>query len=161
MTGPEQQPPPEPSHPAGRADAAHPEDPTGPTRPTGPAETAAEAPRPLRLCDVRPVAASDPSAAGAVWKLAESGRQLDANLVRLPPHERVEAHAEPDLDVLLLVVAGHGTLSAPGRTEQLGDGALFWLPHGSTRGLAAGEDGLSYLTVHRRRPGMQIRSRQD
>ncbi|CAM5587687.1 hypothetical protein SHIRM173S_01264 [Streptomyces hirsutus] len=34
----------------------------------------------------------------------------------------------------------------------------MWLPHGSTRALAAGGR-LTYLTVHRRRPGMQISRR--
>jgi hypothetical protein len=38
---------------------------------------------------------------------------------------------------------------------------VVWLPHGSTRGVTAGADGLAYLTVHRRRPGMQIRRRGD
>ncbi|MFE4537148.1 hypothetical protein ACFRKB_19040 [Streptomyces scopuliridis] len=41
---------------------------------------------------------------GALWRLAEAGRQLDATVVRLPPGAAaVEEHAEPDLDVLLLV----------------------------------------------------------
>lgn len=43
---------------------------------------------------------------GALWRLAEEGRQLDANVVRLPPHGRVAEHVEPDLDVLLYVTAG-------------------------------------------------------
>ncbi|GAA3245967.1 hypothetical protein GCM10020256_73340 [Streptomyces thermocoprophilus] len=49
-------------------------------------------------------------ATGALWKLAESGRQLDANVVRLAPGTRVAPHVEPDLDVLLVVVAGDGML---------------------------------------------------
>lgn len=118
-----------------------------------------DAPGVRPLCDVRALAGLDPAPAGALWKLAEPGRQLDANLVHLPAGERVEAHAEPDLDVLLLVVAGGGALETPEGTERLADGALFWLPRGSTRAVAAGPDGLSYLTVHRRRPGMQIRPR--
>lgn len=121
---------------------------------------ATPAPVPRRLCDVRDIAGQDPQSAGALWKLAEPGRQLDANLVHLPPGERVETHAEPDLDVLLLVVAGRATLTSPDTAaEELADGALVWLPHGSARSLAAGPEGLSYLTVHRRRPGMQIRRR--
>jgi quercetin dioxygenase-like cupin family protein len=110
------------------------------------------------LCDLHALAGVDPAPAGALWKLTEAGRQLDANLVHLPAHERVETHAEPDLDVLLLVVAGHGALGTTDRTEEeLAVGALFWLPHGSARRITASADGLSYLTVHRRRPGMQIR----
>ncbi|MFF8610468.1 cupin domain-containing protein [Streptomyces sp. NPDC015346] len=99
----------------------------------------------------------DPERAGAVWRLSEPGRQLDANIVRLPPGRRVDAHTEPDLDVLLLVVTGDATLVTAEGPVPLGEGALTWLPHGSTRALVAGEQGMSYLTVHRRRPGMRIR----
>jgi quercetin dioxygenase-like cupin family protein len=114
--------------------------------------------RPGVLCDLSElVAGAGPDAAGALWRLAESGRQLDANVVRLPAGRRVGTHAEPDLDVLLLVVAGGGTLHAAEGARPLTPGLLLWLPHGSTRDLAAGPDGLAYLTVHRRRPGMQIR----
>jgi quercetin dioxygenase-like cupin family protein len=121
-----------------------------------PADPAGAGPAPLLLCDVQALADGAPAPAGALWKLAESGRQLDANLVHLPPDESVASHREPDLDVLLLVVAGGGTLSSPDGVQPLGAGALLWLPHGSTRRIDAGPDGLSYLTVHRRRPGMRI-----
>ncbi|MDQ0834444.1 quercetin dioxygenase-like cupin family protein [Streptomyces achromogenes] len=124
-----------------------------------PSPRSAPSPTPRLLCDVHALAGADPASAGAVWKLTESGRQLDANLVHLPAHQCVETHAEPDLDVLLLIVAGHGILGTSDRTEPLTGGALFWLPHGSTRRITASADGLSYLTVHRRRPGMQIRPR--
>jgi hypothetical protein len=33
---------------------------------------------------------------------------------------------------------------------------LLWMPQQSTRALAAGPDGLTYLTVHRRRAGVVI-----
>ncbi|MGJ3562172.1 AraC family ligand binding domain-containing protein [Streptomyces sp. INA 01156] len=94
--------------------------------------------------------------AGALWRLAEPGRQLDANVVRIPPGRRVDTHREPDLDVLLLVLAGEGSLTAPDGTQPLRAGTLIWLPHGSTRSLAADDEGLTYLTVHRRRPGLRI-----
>ncbi|MEU5205224.1 AraC family ligand binding domain-containing protein [Streptomyces pseudogriseolus] len=117
------------------------------------------APLPRILCDTAALAAAaGDDRAGALWRLAESGRQLDANVVRLPPGHRVDTHREPDLDVLLLVLAGHGTLTAPDGEHPLPTGTLTWLPHGSTRSLAAGPDGLTYLTVHRRRPGMTIRT---
>ncbi|MGA5525779.1 hypothetical protein [Streptomyces pseudogriseolus] len=120
-----------------------------------------ETPLPRILCDTAALAAAvGGDRAGALWRLAESGRQLDANVVRLPPGHRVDTHREPDLDVLLLVLAGHGTLTAPDGEHPLPTGALTWLPHGSTRSLSAGPAGLTYLTVHRRRPGMTIRARE-
>ncbi|GAB3175960.1 cupin domain-containing protein [Streptomyces incanus] len=116
-----------------------------------------EIPLPRTLCDTAALAALEDAPAGALWRLAESGRQLDANVVRIPPGRQVDTHREPDLDVLLLVLSGEGSLTAPDGTRPLRAGALTWLPHGSTRALAAGEQGLTYLTVHRRRPGMQIK----
>ncbi|WP_407706329.1 hypothetical protein [Streptomyces scopuliridis] len=124
------------------------------------AERIAE-PTPSVLCDVRELTALLPAPAGALWKLAEGGRQLDANLVHLPPHQGVEAHAETELDVLLLVVAGTGVLGTAEGTEPLAGGTLIWLPRGSVRGITAHAEGLSYLTVHRRRPGIQIRPSED
>ncbi|MYX30156.1 procyclic form-specific polypeptide B-alpha [Streptomyces sp. SID8381] len=116
-------------------------------------------PEPRVLCDARALAADPPLPGGVLWKLAEAGRQLDANLVRLAPGGRVAPHAEPDLDVLVFVVAGDGVLGAGTADEPLplAEGATVWLPHGSTRSITAGPDGLSYLTVHRRRPGLWIR----
>ncbi|MEU6259697.1 hypothetical protein [Streptomyces sp. NPDC047043] len=112
---------------------------------------------PRILCDADALSA-EPSAAGVLWKLTERARQLDANIVRLTPGRHVAPHAEPDLDVLLLVVSGDGVLGAgPGDEPQpLTTGTLLWLPHGSTRSITAGDDGLAYLTVHVRRPGMRI-----
>ncbi|POX40929.1 cupin domain-containing protein [Streptomyces sp. Ru72] len=130
-------------------------DPSAPAPDGMPVDT----PVPRLLCDVRALTGMAPESAGAVWKLAESGRQLDANLIRLPARQRVDTHTEPDLDVLLLVVSGDGTLGGPDGPRRLTEGTLLWLPRDSTRSVTAGEDGLSYLTVHRRRPGMQIRRR--
>lgn len=113
---------------------------------------------PRVLCDTAALAALDDASAGALWRLAEPGRQLDANVVRIPPGHQVDTHREPELDVLLLVLAGGGTLTAPDGTHPLDRGALVWLPHGSTRALTAGAEGLTYLTVHRRRPGLRIQS---
>jgi quercetin dioxygenase-like cupin family protein len=96
---------------------------------------------------------------GARWRLGEPGRQLDANVIHLPAGRHVGTHREPDLDVLLVVVAGSGTLGTPRGRQAVAEGNVVWLPHGSTRDITAGEDGLSYLTVHRRRPGLQIHSR--
>lgn len=116
-------------------------------------------PVPSLLCQTRALVAEAPEAAGVLWKLAEADRQLDANVVHVPAGTRIGTHREPDLDVLLLVLAGDGVLGAgvEDTSQALAAGMLMWLPHGSTRSITAGDGGLSYLTVHRRRPGMQIR----
>ncbi|MEU9351342.1 AraC family ligand binding domain-containing protein [Streptomyces griseoloalbus] len=116
-------------------------------------------PLPRILYDTAAPAALDGPSAGALWRLAEPGRQLDANVVRLPPGHRVDTHREPDLDVLLHVLEGSGILTGADGPHPLPAGTLTWLPHGSTRSLAAGPEGMTYLTVHRRRPGMRIHRR--
>ncbi|NSC20220.1 hypothetical protein FM076_02925 [Streptomyces albus subsp. chlorinus] len=124
---------------------------TGPRDPAG-------GPVPRVLCDTAALAA-DCAETGALWRLAEPGRQLDANLVRIPPGGRIDTHVEPDVDVLLLVVAGDGSVVTAEEAQPLTPGTLLWLPHGTARALTVGEGGMSYLTVHRRRPGMRIRPR--
>ncbi|WP_050514698.1 cupin domain-containing protein [Streptomyces rimosus] len=125
------------------------------------ARTESAAPAPQLLCDINTLVAEESLSAGALWRLAEPGRQLDANLIHLRPGEVIAVHTEPDLDVLIFVVAGHGTLGTAHGTQPLAEGRVAWLPRNAPRSLAAGKDGMSYVTVHRRRPGMQIRTRPE
>ncbi|AIR96365.1 cupin domain-containing protein [Streptomyces glaucescens] len=110
------------------------------------------------LCDVAALSADPAAAGGALWRLAEPGRQLDANLIHIPPDGRITPHVEPELDVLVLVVAGSGTLGTE-PPRPLTAGILVWLPRGAPRSLTAGPEGLSYVTVHRRRAALQIKTR--
>lgn len=128
----------------------------------GPAPEFAEAavpvppPVPHILGDLDEMTGGDSDTTGIRWRLAESGRQLDANVMRLSAEQSIDTHTEPDLDVLLLIVAGDGVIEAPSASYEASRGMLVWLPHGCTRSIIAGPEGLSYLTVHQRRPGMQI-----
>lgn len=124
-----------------------------------PVDSLVEHPTVQVLVDVRQLVDDSPVASGARWTLAEPGRQLDANLIHLPAGKRVGTHTEPDLDVVLIVVAGGGTVGAPDGDQALAEGNVVWLPRGSTRNVRAGANGLSYLTVHRRRAGLQIKQR--
>jgi uncharacterized protein (DUF2249 family)/quercetin dioxygenase-like cupin family protein len=101
-------------------------------------------------------AGSDQS--GAVWKLEMSRRDLDANVIQLPPGGRIESHQGPDLDVLMHVLAGSGTLVHALDSLGLTSGALVWLPRRSQRSIEADGGGMTYLTVHPRRPGLGIES---
>jgi quercetin dioxygenase-like cupin family protein len=98
-----------------------------------------------------------PEQGGALWRLSEGQRQLDANVVRLPPRAVTAEHVEPDVDVLMCVAAGSGSLDTDSGPQDLVTGSVAWLPHGTPRALVAGPEGLVYLTVHRRRGGMTIR----
>ncbi|WP_405805342.1 hypothetical protein OG729_08750 [Streptomyces sp. NBC_00210] len=95
---------------------------------------------------------------GALWRLSEEGRQLDANIIRMPAGARVAGHSDPELDVLLCVLSGSGRLETDGGQQPLEPGCVAWLPHRTRRSLFADENGLVYVTVHSRRPGLSIRS---
>jgi quercetin dioxygenase-like cupin family protein len=127
--------------------------------PAVPVDSLLEQPTVRVLVDVRQLVDDSTIPSGARWTLAEPGRQLDANLIHLPAGQRVDTHTEPDLDVILIVVAGGGTVGAPDGDKALAEGNVVWLPRGSTRNVSAGNNGLSYLTVHRRRAGLQIKQR--
>ncbi|MFE9849483.1 hypothetical protein ACFYPN_11810 [Streptomyces sp. NPDC005576] len=104
------------------------------------------------------LARAAPDGRGALWQLAEQGRELDANLVRLPPDAEVGEHREDTLDVLLVVLAGSGVITTGTTALPLTPTTVTWLPRTSRRAVAAGPEGLAYLTVHRRRPGLTIAS---
>lgn len=101
-------------------------------------------------------AVSESGERGAVWRLEEAERHLDANVIALPPGERIDAHVGPDEDVLLHVIAGSGALRSDATELVLSAGAIVWLPRRARREITAGADGLRYLSVHRRKPGLQV-----
>src|SRR5690606_28362556 len=96
---------------------------------------------------------------GAVWKLQLGERDLDANVIALPPGESIAAHDGPDLDVLVHVLAGAGRLTTERGVLDLEPGALVWLPRRARRQIDAGPAGLRYLTVHRRRQALVLTNR--
>ncbi|MFI7341515.1 hypothetical protein ACIBUY_26655 [Streptomyces sp. NPDC050085] len=108
----------------------------------------------VRIGDV--LAAAAPAATGALWRLDGAARQLDANVIRVPSGTVQDAYVEAELDVLLLVVEGHGTLHRAGTEETLTPGTLVFVPRGERRALSAADEGLVCVTAHRRRPGMSI-----
>jgi quercetin dioxygenase-like cupin family protein len=129
--------------------------------------TERSAPRPQVLAEFDQLLASaenprsGPQPSGALWRLAQDERQLDANLIRLPPNHRVELHREPDVDVLLVVLSGDGTVHTDDGTLALAPHVALWLPRGSQRAIEAGPTGLAYLTTHKKRAGMRIRLPSD
>lgn len=98
----------------------------------------------------------DADAAGAVWKLQVGRRDLDSTIVSLRPDATIAEHAGPDLDVLLLVLDGGGSLGTELDELTLRPGTLAWLPRRSRRRLTAGTHGLTYLTVHQRRQSLVL-----
>lgn len=93
---------------------------------------------------------------GAVWALAGE-RELDVNLVVLGPGGRIEAHANHLVDVLVVVLDGSGELTVDRVRQPLARHGLVLVPKGSVRALAAGPDGIRYLSVHRLRAPLGVR----
>lgn len=119
--------------------------------------TAADLPR--VVCDTKALTAAAAAPVDrAVWTIETAQRQLDANVIRLQPEERIESHTDPNIDVLLHVVRGDGQLITIDGVVPLTEGSVVWLPRRAQRAIAAGQDGLSYLTVHTRHPGLSISS---
>jgi uncharacterized protein (DUF2249 family)/quercetin dioxygenase-like cupin family protein len=101
-------------------------------------------------------AAAKPDATGAVWRLEARERDLDSNVIALPAGGGIDSHTGPELDVLIHVLSGSGRLTTETGTIDLSPGALLWLPRRSLRQVAAGPDGLRYLTVHQRRQALVL-----
>lgn len=95
-------------------------------------------------------------AAGSIWRLESAERDLDSNIIALPPHGEIQRHDGPSLDVLILVLDGSGTLETEADAVALTIGELVYLPRHSQRRIIAGAEGLRYLTVHQRKPGLSI-----
>lgn len=100
--------------------------------------------------------AAQPDASGAIWNLPIRERDLDSNVIRLAPGGSIEAHAGPDLDVLIHVIDGTGHLETERGTLELALGDVVWLPRHSRRQFTAGREGIRYLTVHQRRQSLTL-----
>jgi uncharacterized protein (DUF2249 family)/quercetin dioxygenase-like cupin family protein len=118
----------------------------------------ASAPLPRILVDTTTITAEPAvvDVTGAVWKLQARDRDLDSNIIALPPRETIDTHTGPDLDVLIYVLAGSGQLATELGSIELTPGVLLWLPRRSRRQFTAGPEGLRYLTVHQRRQALVL-----
>lgn len=99
--------------------------------------------------------------AGSVWRLEPAERGLDANVIVLPAGDEIRAHTGPEIDVVIVVLAGSGTLESDADAIALEPGRIVWLPARSPRRFVAGDDGLRYFSVHQRKLGLSIRSRPE
>lgn len=102
----------------------------------------------------------DVETSGSVWQLPPQQRDLDANVIALTPGGEIREHTGPDLDVLIHVLAGAGTLETETGTIDLAPGQIVWLPRRSRRRFTAdAETGLRYFSVHQRKQGLTITAR--
>lgn len=95
---------------------------------------------------------------GVRWSLPHGG-DLDANLVQLGPGDEIGEHVNDEVDVLVIGRAGAGEVTVDGRRLALDPSVVVSIPKGARRRITAHQDGLSYLSIHRHRPGLSIRPR--
>ena len=100
----------------------------------------------------RQAEAEEQQRAGVIGSLV--GADLNVNLVRLLPDEYLEAHINTEVDVLLVGIAGAGTVELDGGDQPLAAGSAVYIPKNARRGIRAGGQGVTYLTCHRRRGGL-------
>lgn len=92
---------------------------------------------------------------GVHWTL-ESSRDLNANLVHLDPGHEIGEHVNDAVDVLVVVLVGRGVVDVDGAGHDVAAGAVAHVPRGARRTIRAADEGMTYLTVHRRRGGLDI-----
>ena len=94
---------------------------------------------------------------GPVWG-AES-EDLNATLLVWSPSGGTPEHVNDERDVLLFVVDGTVAISIDGSEQELRAGEALIVAKGRRRRITAGSDGARYLSVHLRRPPLQIAPR--
>ncbi len=99
--------------------------------------------------------ASTFSGSGVAWSLPHGG-DLDVNVVHLDANGTIERHVNDAVDVLVVVWSGGGRLDAGEIAVALHAGVLAHVRRGVARSVSAGPNGLTYLSVHRRREGLTI-----
>lgn len=92
---------------------------------------------------------------GVVWSLPHGG-DLDANLVHLDAGGVIGAHVNSEVDVAMSVMSGNGTLIVEGINHDLSVDVFALIPRGVRREVRAGSEGITYLSIHRRRNPLTI-----
>ena len=110
-----------------------------------------------RVVDLAGVASAE-RGLGVVWT-QEGSENLNTNLVRFEAGEGVGIHANDEVDVVFVGVAGSGFVEADGRDHALGAGELVFVPRVARRSTRGASGGFAYLTVHGRRGPLRIKAK--
>lgn len=97
---------------------------------------------------------ADTGGRAVLWGLATD--DLNVNLVQWPSGEGVDAHTNAERDVLIVVIAGSGTVTVDGEAVEVSAEQCLVIPRGAERVIRAGDDGIRYLSAHRRRPPLTL-----
>ena len=92
---------------------------------------------------------------GPIW--GDATEELNVTLLAWPPGGGPAAHVNDERDVVIVVAEGTAQVVLDGVTHHVRPGHVVIVPRGASRALTAGPDGVRYLSIHRRRGGLQIR----
>jgi quercetin dioxygenase-like cupin family protein len=92
---------------------------------------------------------------GPLWGTATD--DLNATLLAWEPGEGTPEHVNDERDVLVVVLDGWGTVTIDGAEHRVRGGHAVVIAKGRARKIVAGATGIRYLSVHLRRPGLQVR----
>ena len=95
-----------------------------------------------------------PKRGGPVWGAASE--DLNATLLEWSAGAGSPEHVNDERDVLVFVVDGSADVDIDGDERELAAGEAVIVPKGRRRRISAGRGGVRYLTVHLRRPPLQI-----
>jgi quercetin dioxygenase-like cupin family protein len=101
-----------------------------------------------------PVDLSGLAGEGPIWGIASE--DLNATLLSWPPGAEVAEHVNSERDVLIVVLGGSGRATVDGTDCPLRRDHALLIPRGARRAIHADEEGLRYLSIHRRRGPLQI-----
>ena len=100
-------------------------------------------------------AMATPKGGGPVW--GDASEDLNATLLEWRAGVGPPEHVNRERDVLVFVVDGSAKLAIDGEERELVPGEGVIVPKGKRRGITAGRGGVRYLSVHTKRPPLQIR----
>jgi uncharacterized cupin superfamily protein len=91
---------------------------------------------------------------GPLW--GDATEDLNLTLLAWPAGQGPAEHVNRERDVVIVVTGGTGSAVLDGVRHDVRAGHVVVIPRGARRALTAGPDGIRYLSVHRRRRGLQI-----
>jgi hemerythrin-like domain-containing protein len=91
---------------------------------------------------------------GPVWET--ESEELNATLLDWRAGEGPAEHVNNERDVLVVVLAGSAIVRMEDDERELAVGEATIITKGRLRKISAGREGVRYLSVHRRRPPLQI-----
>lgn len=89
---------------------------------------------------------------GAIWSITST--DLNMNVVVITHETPIERHRNSEVDVVVIGVAGAGTVIIDEAEIAIQSGNAVVIPKGAWRSIRSGADRFVYMTIHRRRAGL-------